>query len=138
MRYVSILALWHFFFIQVHCGYWGISWRALCSHWESVQWFDGPLSLPLHVWALGAVCAMVCFVPSPPTISFTHPNHPDRSQTVLCLHQVLTLHQQWTWLGWLCPHLCLTPCSLTLPHTPCTVLWLTGFRGYAIGGLGAH
>src|SRR5882724_7778571 len=89
-------------------------------------------------WALGAVCAMVCFVPSPPTISFTHPNHPDRSQTVLHSHHVLTLHQQWTWLGWLCSHLHLAPCLLILPHTPCTVLWLAGFRGYAIGCLRAH
>src|SRR5882724_1077048 len=40
--------------------------------------------------------------------------------------------------GWLCPHLHPTPCLLTLPHNPHTVLWLTGFRGYAIGGLGAH
>ena len=69
------------------------------------------------------MCIMVCFVPSPPTISFTHPNHPDRSQTVLYLHQVLTVHKQWTWLGWICPHLCLTPCSLTLPHPLCTVLF---------------
>jgi len=53
MRYVSILALWHFFFIQVHCGYWGISCRALYSHWESVQWVDGPWSLPLHVLGIG-------------------------------------------------------------------------------------
>ena len=27
-RYVSILALWHLFLVQVHCGYWGISLRA--------------------------------------------------------------------------------------------------------------
>jgi len=38
------------------------------------------------------VCTMVCFIPSPPAISFTHPFHPNRSQTVLHLHQVLTLH----------------------------------------------
>src|SRR5882724_9164577 len=77
------------------------------------------------VWFM---CIMVCFVPSPPTISFTHPSHPDRSQTVHRLHQVLALHQQWTWLGWLCSHLCLTPCSLTLHHTPCSTLahWLQG------------
>src|SRR5882724_11317023 len=40
-------------------------------------------------WTLGAVCAMVWFVPSPPAISFTQPNHPDRSQTVHHSHQVL-------------------------------------------------
>src|SRR5882724_11656967 len=86
------------------------------------------------VWFM---CIMVCFVPSPPTISFTQPNHPDRSQTVHCSHQVLTLHQQWTGLGWLCSHLHLTPCSLTLHHTPCSTLahWL---QGLAIDGLGTH
>src|SRR5882724_5346253 len=40
--------------------------------------------------------------------------------------------------GWLCPHLHLTPCLLTLPHNPHTVLWLAVFTGYVIGGLGAH
>src|SRR5882724_3387705 len=40
--------------------------------------------------------------------------------------------------GWLCPHLHPTPCLLTLPHNPYTMLWLARFMGYAIGGLGAH
>ena len=35
------------------------------------------------------VCATVCFVPSPPTISSTHPIHPNRSQPFLHLHQSL-------------------------------------------------
>src|SRR5882724_6265035 len=125
---------------------------------------------------------MVCFVPSPPTISSTHPICPDRSQPFLHSCLILTLHQEWTWLGlcapwfasshlpppshslthstptglskcfthikslpcintWhggLSPHLHPTPCSLTLPHNPHTVLWLAGFKGYSIGGLGAH
>jgi len=65
------------------------------------------------------MCIMVCFVPFPPTISFTHPNHPDRvSDCALLALQSSPFHKQWTWLGWICPHLRLTPCSLTLPHTP--------------------
>src|SRR5882724_5113039 len=45
------------------------------------------------------VCTMVFFVPSPPTISSTHPIHPHRYQPFLCLHQVLTLHQSLLWLA---------------------------------------
>src|SRR5882724_9536511 len=71
-------------------------------------------------WMLGAVCAMVWFVPSPPAISFTHPHHPDRSQTVHCSHQVFALHQQWTWLGLCAPWLVPSPptISFTHPHHP--------------------
>jgi len=31
----------------------GIAWRASCGHWESVQWVDGPLSVPLHLLGTG-------------------------------------------------------------------------------------
>src|SRR5882724_8206126 len=65
------------------------------------------------VWFM---CIMVCFVPSPPTISFTQPNHPDRSQTVHCSHQVLTLHQQWTWLGLCAPWLIPSPPTILFTH----------------------
>ena len=120
-------------------------WWALCGHWESVQWVDGPLSVPLHfsgtggfiggphvaigklfyrlmanshshsVWALEAVCPMVCFIPCPLDISFTHPFHTNRSQTVLCSHQALTWHQDWTWLG-----LCVS--WFTSSHLPCHLI----------------
>jgi len=47
------------------------------------------------------------------------PFHTDMSQPVLHSHQVLASHQFLTWLGLVCPHLCLTPCLLTLLHPLC-------------------
>ena len=77
-------------------------------------------------WGLEAVCAMVYFVPCPPTISFTHQFHTDMSQPVLCSHQVLTLHQDLAWLD--LSHLCLTPCLLTPPSLHSALLHgLMGF-----------
>src|SRR5882724_11100627 len=59
-------------------------------------------------------------VPSLPTISFTHPHHPDRYQTVHRSHQVFALHQQWTWLGLCAPWLIPSPptISFTQPNHP--------------------
>src|SRR5882724_4090358 len=68
---------------------------------------------------------MVCFVPSPPTISSTHPIHPNRSQPFLHSCQILTLHQEWTWLGLCAPWFAsshLPPPSHSLTHSTPTGL----------------
>ena len=93
------------------------TWLGLCALWFALSHLPPPShpltqSTPMvsaipslmsnpHLASRVAwfVCTMVCFVPSPPTISSTHPIHPDRSQPFLCLHQVLTLHQSLPWLA---------------------------------------
>ena len=86
------------------------------ARWKQRFWVPGFGFWVLVEWALGAVCAMVCFVPSPPAISFTHHSHTDRSQTALLLHQVLTLHQQWTWLGLCVPWFVPSPPAISFTH----------------------
>src|SRR5882724_7529994 len=56
------------------------------------------------------------FALSHATISFTHLSHADRSQPVLFSHQVITLHQDWTWLG-LCAMVCFIPSPPTISFT---------------------
>src|SRR5882724_7319933 len=80
-----------------------------------------------------------------PQFALSHlppPSHPPTQSTPTGLSHSFTCIKSSPCInpchGWICPHLHPTPCLLTLPHNPRTMLWLSGFRDYAIAGLGAH
>src|SRR5882672_10632915 len=55
---------------------WAFSGRALCAHWDAVL-LDNSIVTP--AFPLPHYFGLVCFIPSPPAISFTYPFHTNRS-----------------------------------------------------------